>query len=146
VRCYRPRIFRSHRISPLYSLPKRLGKANALLVSRVMHTAMVALLVGVGALQGLNTLYYVGVGVAAILIAYEQSLVKPDDLRRVNLAFFTLNGWVSINQAPPVDVSVDVVSSRPEELLSDLLKRPEPACDLDFSRRDAVGERRFERP
>jgi len=37
------------------------------------------------------------VGVVAALICYEQSLVKPDDLRRVNLAFFTLNGWVSIS-------------------------------------------------
>lgn len=83
--------------SPLYSLPKRIGKANALLVSRLMHTLLLALLVAVGMLQGLSLLYYIGVGVVAALIAYEQSLVKPDDLRRVDLAFFTLNGWVSVS-------------------------------------------------
>jgi 4-hydroxybenzoate polyprenyltransferase len=83
--------------SPLHSLPKKLGKANALLVSRLMHSVMIALLVLVGALYGLHALYFLGVGVVAALIGYEQSLVKPDDLRRVNLAFFTLNGWVSVS-------------------------------------------------
>jgi 4-hydroxybenzoate polyprenyltransferase len=83
--------------SPLHSLPKRLGKSRALIVSRLMHTVMLALLVVVGMLQGLQVLYFAGIGVVAALIAYEQSLVKPDDLRRVNLAFFTLNGWVSIS-------------------------------------------------
>src|SRR5579872_1085043 len=79
--------------SSLFSLPKRLGKPGALLVSRVMHGAMVALLAVVGALAHLHAFYFVGVVVVAGLIAYEQHLVKPDDLSRVDLAFFTLNGW-----------------------------------------------------
>jgi 4-hydroxybenzoate polyprenyltransferase len=81
----------------LFSLPKRLGKARALLLSRIMHCLMVLLLLTVGILFGLHVLYFVGVGVVALLIAWEQSLVKPNDLSRVNLAFFTLNGWVSVS-------------------------------------------------
>jgi 4-hydroxybenzoate polyprenyltransferase len=81
----------------IFSLPKRLGKARALMVSRVMHFCMVLLLLLIGRLYGVHLLYYVGVAVVAALIVYEQSLVKPNDLRRVDLAFFTLNGWVSVS-------------------------------------------------
>jgi 4-hydroxybenzoate polyprenyltransferase len=83
--------------SSLYSLPKRLGKGRALLVSRLMHAAMVALLVLIGALGHLHAFYFAGVIVVTALICYEHSLVKPDDLSKVNLAFFTLNGWVSVS-------------------------------------------------
>jgi 4-hydroxybenzoate polyprenyltransferase len=83
--------------SPLHSLPKQIGKGPALLVSRLMHLAMLTLLVVVGQIDGLHRFYYVGVAVVAALIAYEHSLVRPNDLRRVNLAFFTLNGWVSVS-------------------------------------------------
>ncbi|MCS6776929.1 MAG: UbiA-like polyprenyltransferase [Chloroherpetonaceae bacterium] len=83
--------------SPLHSLPKRLGKAGALRVSRAMHAMMLLLLVAAGVLQGLHALYFLGVAVVAALIAYEQSLVHPDDLSRVDMAFFTLNGWVSVS-------------------------------------------------
>jgi 4-hydroxybenzoate polyprenyltransferase len=83
--------------SPLHSLPKQLGKSRALAISRLMHLLMVALLAAVGILGSLHTLFFVGVVVVAALITYEQMLVKPDDLRRVNLAFFTLNGWVSVS-------------------------------------------------
>ncbi|KXK20086.1 MAG: 4-hydroxybenzoate polyprenyltransferase [Armatimonadetes bacterium OLB18] len=47
-------------------------------------------------LSGSGPLFYVGVGAAALLLAYEQSLVRHDDLSRVDMAFFTLNGYVSI--------------------------------------------------
>ena len=83
--------------SMVYSLPKAVGKANALLVSRLMHTVMLALLIAVGVRYGLHSIYYLGVAFVAMLIVYEQNLVRPDDLRRVNLAFFTLNGWVSVS-------------------------------------------------
>jgi 4-hydroxybenzoate polyprenyltransferase len=83
--------------SPLRSLPKALGKARALAVSRLMHALMIALLAAIGAIYGLHAIYYAGVAIVAGLIVYEQSLVKPDDLRRVDLAFFTLNGWVSVS-------------------------------------------------
>ncbi len=81
----------------LFSLPKRIGKANALRVSRLMHLLMLATLIYIGVGFGLHFWYFAGVGVAGGLIAWEQSLVKPDDLSRVNLAFFTLNGWVSVS-------------------------------------------------
>lgn len=83
--------------APLHSLPKRIGKTNALRVSRLMHGLMLVLLLAIGLLSGLHLFYYVGLAIVSGLILYEQSLVKPDDLRRVNLAFFTLNGWVSVS-------------------------------------------------
>ncbi|MCX6378149.1 MAG: putative 4-hydroxybenzoate polyprenyltransferase [Armatimonadetes bacterium] len=81
----------------LFSLPKRIGKANALRVSRLMHLLMLCLLVYIGIGFGLHFWYFAGVAVVTCLIAWEQSLVKPDDLSKVNLAFFTLNGWVSVS-------------------------------------------------
>jgi 4-hydroxybenzoate polyprenyltransferase len=85
------------RSTGLHSLPSRIGKAPALWVSRAMHVFMLALLVVVGVLAGLHAAYFLGVAVVATLIVYEQSIVKPDDLSRVNIAFFTLNGWVSVS-------------------------------------------------
>lgn len=80
----------------LRSLPETLGKANALAVSRLSHVAAIAMLATGGLLVGAGPVYFVGVAAAAILLAYEQSLVRPDDLRKVNVAFFTMNGFVSI--------------------------------------------------
>jgi 4-hydroxybenzoate polyprenyltransferase len=57
---------------------------------------MVALLVGFGFLAHLGTVYFAGAEFVAIFLIYEQSLVSPDDLGRVNTAFFTLNGCVSL--------------------------------------------------
>ena len=81
----------------LFSLPKAIGKANALKVSRLVHALAVAILIAVGRLEHLHLLYFAGVLVVAGLILYEQRLVKPDDLSRVDMAFFTLNGWVSVS-------------------------------------------------
>lgn len=80
----------------LFSLPQTLGKAKALLVSRGLHLTAIGCLIGAGYAVEAGLAYYIGVTVAAGLLGYEQSLVKPDDLSRVNLAFFTLNGFVSI--------------------------------------------------
>jgi 4-hydroxybenzoate polyprenyltransferase len=80
----------------LRSLAETLGKARAILVSRACHALAVAMLAWGGALAGAGATYFVGVALAAAILAYEQSLVRPDDLSRVNLAFFTLNGFVSI--------------------------------------------------
>lgn len=80
----------------LRSLPETVGRVRALLISRVCHGAAIILLATAGPILHTGALYYVGVAVAALLLAYEQSLVKPDDLSKVNLAFFTLNGFVSI--------------------------------------------------
>jgi 4-hydroxybenzoate polyprenyltransferase len=80
----------------LRSIPQTVGKARALLISRMLHVSSVALLALGGVLAGAGIWWFVGVGFAAALLTYEQSLVKPDDLSRVNLAFFTLNGFVSM--------------------------------------------------
>ncbi len=80
----------------LRSLPQTLGKARALVVSRVFHAMAVGSLLGGAWSLGVGSWFYVGVVAATGLLVYEQSLVKPDDLSRVNMAFFTLNGFVSI--------------------------------------------------
>jgi 4-hydroxybenzoate polyprenyltransferase len=80
----------------LRSLPETLGKAKALLVSRVCHVLAIAFLGLGGLMMGAGGFWWAGVFFAACLLGYEQSLVSPKDLSRVNLAFFTLNGFVSI--------------------------------------------------
>ncbi len=80
----------------LHSLPERFGVSRALWVSRVCHVLTIALLVVAGLLIHTGVGFWVGVVLAAGLLGYEQSLVKPSDLSKVNVAFFTLNGFVSI--------------------------------------------------
>ncbi len=80
----------------LFSIPKALGRAKALLVSRLFHLATFGLLIWFGLLLGLHAVYWVGVGFVGALLYHEQSLVKPNDLSRVNAAFFTTNGVVSL--------------------------------------------------
>jgi len=84
------------RAERLESLVVRLGQARAIQVAKVLHgLALVALLAfGIGA--GLGAAYYVGVAVGAGLIVWEHQLVRPGDLSRLNAAFFTANGIVSI--------------------------------------------------
>ncbi len=84
------------RANGLRSLPETLGRAKALSVSRVSHVLAVAFLALGGAMIGAGLFWWIGVAFAAALLTYEQSLVRPDDLSRVNLAFFTLNGFVSL--------------------------------------------------
>jgi 4-hydroxybenzoate polyprenyltransferase len=80
----------------LRSIPGRLGIRGALGLARVFHVVTVALLVAVGYLAQLGVVYVAGVACVAALLLYEHSLVKPNDLSRVNVAFFTLNGLVSL--------------------------------------------------
>lgn len=81
----------------LFSLPVRFGKKAALSISRCFHVLCVSLLIGAGISYGsVGIWYWTGVAVATSLLFYEQSLVKPNDLSKVNLAFFTLNGFVSL--------------------------------------------------
>ena len=80
----------------LRSLPQTLGAARAILISRLSHALCIPLFALGGVALGAGAWYFVGVGVAALMLAYEQSLVKPDDLSRLDVAFFTLNGYVSI--------------------------------------------------
>jgi 4-hydroxybenzoate polyprenyltransferase len=80
----------------LRSLPAWLGVRSALRVARVFHAFAVALLLSLYWIAALHPLYLAGVAGVAALIVYEHSLVRHDDLSRVDMAFFTLNGWISI--------------------------------------------------
>jgi len=84
------------RANKLHSLPAALGAPRALTVARVLHVGTVLLLALVGLATGGGVLYAVGVAVVALLLAYEHSLVKPDDLSKLDAAFFTMNGIISI--------------------------------------------------
>jgi 4-hydroxybenzoate polyprenyltransferase len=79
----------------LHSLPRRFGLRAALLVTRLAHALSVLLLVWLGLALGLGAAYYAGVAVVAVLLAYENAIVHPDDLSRVNVAFFTMNGVIA---------------------------------------------------
>ncbi len=80
----------------LFSIPARYGKQRALRLSSTLHAMMVGVLIGVTAITNLGVLYLIGVGIVTILLIYEHAIVRPNDLSRVNLAFFTLNGIVSL--------------------------------------------------
>lgn len=80
----------------LYSVPKRFGIARALAIARTMHGVTVALLIWLAASFHLPWPAWAGVVVIAVLLAYEHSLVHADDLRRLNAAFFAVNGYISL--------------------------------------------------
>jgi 4-hydroxybenzoate polyprenyltransferase len=80
----------------LASIPRSLGIARALRVAQLLHVLMVLSLAALVVSLQLGALAMAGVAAVVALLVYEHSLVKPDDLSRVNAAFFTLNGWVSV--------------------------------------------------
>ena len=80
----------------LHSLPRHYGVARALALARLMHGIMLLLLIAVIAAFGLGKLAVAGVIVVAFLIAYEHSLVSANDLSKLNAAFFTMNGVISV--------------------------------------------------
>lgn len=81
----------------LHSVPARLGVAGALRLAAGLHVAMIAVLLALPTVYPLfGTLYYVGIAAIAALLCYEHWLVRPDDLSRVNLAFFNVNIVVSM--------------------------------------------------
>ncbi len=86
----------SDRREGLFSLPSRVGPVKALWVARGAHVVCLAALIALGSVAGLGSLYGIGVAVTAVLLAIENSLVRPGEYSRVNLAFFTLNGLVGI--------------------------------------------------
>jgi 4-hydroxybenzoate polyprenyltransferase len=81
----------------LFSVPKRFGIANALLIARVMHIGVVALLAWLAASFALPWPAWTGMAVVAALLGYEHSLVKADDLTKLDAAFFAMNGYISIS-------------------------------------------------
>jgi 4-hydroxybenzoate polyprenyltransferase len=80
----------------LFSLPRRLGVAGALRVSRFLHALMLGCLLALVYTLQLGALSLTGIAVVAALLIYEHRLVKPNDLSRVNAAFFMMNGYVSV--------------------------------------------------
>ena len=84
------------RAAGLFSLPARLGPGPALWIARAAHAGTVGLLVALMMIAPLGWLYGIGVAVVAVLLVVENRLVRADDFSRVNLAFFTVNGIISI--------------------------------------------------
>jgi 4-hydroxybenzoate polyprenyltransferase len=80
----------------LFSVPKRFGIANALWIARAMHVGVVTLLSWLAASFGLPWPAWAGIVVVAALLGYEHSLVKANDLSKLNAAFFTVNGYISM--------------------------------------------------
>jgi 4-hydroxybenzoate polyprenyltransferase len=80
----------------LESLPRRYGIRAALYASAALHLAMLALLLVVTRMEHLGWIAVAGLVAVAALLAYEHALVKPSDLSRVNAAFFTVNGYISV--------------------------------------------------
>ncbi len=84
------------RAQGLHSVGVRFGTRGAITGARLCHAATVALLVVVGLGLTVDVFYWIGVAVVAALLAYEHSLVRADDLKRLDTAFFTMNGVISI--------------------------------------------------
>jgi 4-hydroxybenzoate polyprenyltransferase len=80
----------------LNSIPAALGKKNALMVSRLLHVASAFCVSFAGVYGGFHMVYFAGLGFFVGMLIYQQSLVKPNDLSKVNLAFMTSNGIASV--------------------------------------------------
>jgi 4-hydroxybenzoate polyprenyltransferase len=80
----------------LHSAAVRFGVTGAFRLARALHVATVALLAAVGLGLGLGWWYWLGVVAVALLLGYEHALVRPGDLRRLDAAFFTVNGVISV--------------------------------------------------
>jgi 4-hydroxybenzoate polyprenyltransferase len=83
-------------VNKLYSLPKACGIPAALWIARGLHIAMLGFLIALSLIFGLGALAFAGIAVVGLLLTYEHSLVHPDDLSRLNAAFFTMNGVISV--------------------------------------------------
>jgi len=80
----------------LHSFPARYGIAAALRLSAVAHALVTVLFVLLGMLLHLSAPYWIGLAMSAALLAYEHAIVRPDDLSRLNVAFFNVNGLISV--------------------------------------------------
>lgn len=84
------------RTAGLHSIPALLGIKGALVVSGVLHLFTVVALMALAPLAGLGAIYLAGVAVVTLLLVWEHAIVRPSDLSRLNVAFFSLNGYVSV--------------------------------------------------
>ena len=83
----------------LFSIPARWGARRALQISALLHAAMLPLLIAVWRLSGGGVLFAAGIAATALALIYQHAIVRPGDLSRVNTAFFTANGFVSVTLA-----------------------------------------------
>jgi 4-hydroxybenzoate polyprenyltransferase len=84
------------RAQGLHSIATRFGVRGAFAGARIAHVATIVCLVATGLGLPVGALYWIGVGLVAALLAYEHALVRPNDLRRLDAAFFTMNGVISV--------------------------------------------------
>ena len=87
------------RAAGLHSIPARLGARAALRISAAFHAAMVVFLLAVWRLAGGGPVFLAGIAATAAALVYQHAIVRPGDLSRVNAAFFTANGFVSVTLA-----------------------------------------------
>lgn len=80
----------------LYSIPAKFGIRNSLVLTKILHTSSVILLIWAGIKLNLGIFYFTGVTISGILLAYENLIIKHDDLSKLNMAFFTMNGVISV--------------------------------------------------
>ncbi len=80
----------------LHSIPARFGVRKALWTTRASHAATIVMLLALGNISNLGWPYWVGVGLISCLLIYENLLLKPHDLSRLNIAFFNINGYIAI--------------------------------------------------
>ncbi|MDE0592725.1 MAG: putative 4-hydroxybenzoate polyprenyltransferase [Dehalococcoidia bacterium] len=88
--------FKVDREQGLHSIPARFGIPGALVISRLLHASTVILLAIAGVILEASPLYAIGVLAAGVLLAYEQSLVSSNDLSKLNMSFFTMNGVIAV--------------------------------------------------
>jgi 4-hydroxybenzoate polyprenyltransferase len=81
----------------LFSIPSRFGLARGLQIARACHVVTIIFFGAVGVVCGLGVTYWVGVMGAAGLLIYEHSIVSPDDLSKMNIAFFNVNGFLAVS-------------------------------------------------
>jgi 4-hydroxybenzoate polyprenyltransferase len=80
----------------LHSIPARFGVGGALVISAVLHAITVAALLGLAAAAQLGPAYLIGVALIGGILVWEHAIVRPSDLSRLDMAFFNLNGYVSV--------------------------------------------------
>jgi 4-hydroxybenzoate polyprenyltransferase len=104
------------RVVGLNSIPAAIGITGAFWIARAMHVLMLALSAWLIHLFGLGAVAWIGIAIVAALLAYEHAIVSPTDLSRMNAAFFTMNGVISIVFF--VFVAIDVVLRHQQHILT----------------------------
>jgi 4-hydroxybenzoate polyprenyltransferase len=89
--------FQHDRRTGLHSMVVRLGLHRGLRLSSLLHIAAVVLFAGFGVIEGLGVIYFSGLVIAAGSFVYQHHIISPDDLSKINIAFFTTNGFVSLS-------------------------------------------------